>query len=276
MQRLFEQMQLPLAYFQICDGFMTTVFSHNNRNQTGQPESYEFAVHCIAKQGDWALAMTHDASSRSTSAFLSIDSRMDSGGIVNDLQDFQSSAAHPMLVPCIMFSNTLRLAVQRRRSLKERLQWLEESLKSIDRKGTVNTEVDFSTDQYESTEQDLESFFKVLESCRKDQESRKGMYEFWRGYKAAVDSGFSYMRDLLSDTPNDEQFCVHRDLDKWASVIWERLQSLKARDKDHIIRVDNASFMVRRPSKNCGLVNSSTAAIQTHSTTRHEASVWYR
>jgi hypothetical protein len=244
MQSLFGRLRLPRAYFQMCDGFMTTIFAHVNRDQSGRAESYEFAAHCIAKQGDWALAMTHDLRTRSTSAFLSMDARINSDDIVNDLHDFGSSAAHPMLIPCIMLSNTLRLAISRRRSLKERLQWLEDSLKSIDRKGTLNHEVDFSNDEYETTQQDLESFFKVLESCRKDQESRKGMYEFWGSYKAAIENGFAYAKENMDDNTNDGYFRIHQDLEKWAIVISNRLQSLKARDKDHIIRVDNASFMV--------------------------------
>jgi hypothetical protein len=178
---------------------------------------------------------------------LSVDERIKSTEIVQDIQDFQNSASHAMLLPCIMLSTTLKLAIQRRRSLKERLQWLENSIKSIDRNGSGNLNLNFSTTEYEKTQQDLDSFFKVLESCRKDQESRKGMYEFWRSCKSAIDNGFCYAEEVLANATDEGHFRIHQDLKKWATVTWQRLESLKARDKDHIVRVDNASFMVALP-----------------------------
>jgi hypothetical protein len=73
------------------------------------------------------------------------------------------------------------------------------------------------------------------------------LYQFWNSYKAAIDNGFKYAEDVLANASDDHRLSVHQDLKIWAAVTWERLLSLKARDKDHIIRVDNASFMVVQP-----------------------------
>jgi hypothetical protein len=244
MRSTFEQLDLPLSYYQICDGSLTLAFSFIKRDPTGKAVGYNFAAHRITKQGDWTIALSHSATLSTTSAYLSTEACVDSSKIIRDLEEYKNDANDPTLLLCIMFYSIARDAKQRRRSLKDRLHRLEDAIKNFDRKASFDGTVGSASNDYDKNGQDLESFFKILESCRKDQDSRNGRYEFWRSYKDALDRGFKYTKEIMSNSPNDSIFGSHQEHKEWVALTREKLQSLKARDQDYTTRLDNASFTV--------------------------------
>ncbi|CAK3847436.1 Hypothetical predicted protein [Lecanosticta acicola] len=230
MRVVFDSLDLPASYFQIADGSPATARSAIIWNDHGKPERYELVAYCVTKQGDWGMALSHNASTMSTAAFWSVDERIDSQALTQDLHDFQDHAAHPMLIPCIMLSAALRMAVQRRHSIKERISQLESTISAL-RHPVLSVDVD-------EDPPDLDHLFELLQSCRKDQASRRGRYDFWDTFHTAIEEGFTYASSLaINRTARD-------DLYQWSSLTRQRLQSLKARDKDHTHRVDNISALL--------------------------------
>ena len=248
MRQLFHLMHLPATYFQIADGSPATVYSYISSNLDGRASKYELIAHILTKQGNWAMALSHDASLRTTSAFWSVDARIDSTALSEDLLALQEYAFHPMLVPCIMLSATLRMAIQRRHSIKERLDWIEKRVGRISASMAVSSKLHESAPEYAYNTNNIEDLFGLLSSCKKDQESRKGQYEFWNSFNEAIEEGFNYAESILDLTENESRQEGHCDLRKWKALTWQRIRSIMARDEDHNSRVDNVSYTVCRSS----------------------------
>ncbi len=190
------------------------------------------------------MALSHQSKDNSTSAFWSVDRRIDSATLKEDLSALQSYAFHPVLIPCIMLAATLRMAIQRRHSIKERLDWIEKKVARISEELAASSKSDQPDREDEGTENNAEELFGLLNSCKKDQESRKGQYEFWNSFNEAIEEGFTYARNVLELTSNEEHHRAHSDLHKWRSLTWQRIRSIMARDEDHNNRVDNVSYTV--------------------------------
>lgn len=178
MRTVFQNLSLPSAYFEIADGSPATAQSYTFKTQSHNPLRLELVAHCITKQGDWAVALTHSASTGSTTVFWSLDERIDSSRLSEDLLAFPQHAIHPMLIPCIMFAATLRMAVERRHMIKDRLQMLEDSIPRIGRTVSIISEKVHEQDAAFEDSHDFDRLFNLLHSCRKDQASRKGRYDF--------------------------------------------------------------------------------------------------
>lgn len=238
----FADLDLPASYLQIADGSTGTAQAYTYKNFEGRPLSFELVVYCVAKQGDWAIALSHKACTCDTSVFWSLDERINSKSLTADMEALKDFAFHPMLIPCIIFEELLRLAVQRRHSIKERLQTLEHTMTRLGRKASFSLNLDTHHEQQDSGE--LEQLFDLLNSCRKDQASRRGRYDFWRSYHDALQQGMEYTASILATAPNETYWKAHDGLQRWSAMTWQKLESLVARDKDHINRVDNVSNMV--------------------------------
>ena len=240
---VFDTLRLPPSYFQIASGTAGSAQAHIFRSNR-QPEQLEFIAHCLSKQGDWAIALSHDAIKGITSVFWSVDEKIDSVPLLDDLRDFQKYASHPMLVPCIMFAANLRMSEQRRQAIKETLQNLESAIQQISQREASS--YDHNTEAYDHYEQpqSLEVYFQMLHRCRKDQSSRKGRYGFWRDFAGSVDKGFKYVEDSMTNAPDVHLLEAHSELRRWIAVNDKKLESLMARDEDHVYRVDNVSHMV--------------------------------
>ncbi|KAL1586919.1 hypothetical protein WHR41_04177 [Cladosporium halotolerans] len=242
-QSVFDTLRLPSSYFQLASGFAGSAQANIIGDSGGLPVRYELIANCLSKQGDWAIALSHDAKCRVTSVFWSVDEKIDSSLLIDDFQEFQPYASHPMLIPCIMFAASLRMSEQRRQSIKRNLQRLETAIEQINKKEAASDgESAHAQDSFEQP-QSLEFMFQLLHSCRKDQTSRKGRYGFWRSFVDAVESGFGYMEEsgLISDTHILE---AHGELKRWLAVNGNKLESLMARAEDHVCRVDDASHML--------------------------------
>lgn len=225
---MFADLGLPASYFQIADGAPAAVSSHIGRGNNDQAVHFEFIAHCISYQGDWSFAVSHHAATMSTSVFWSVDDKVDSRALVDDLRDLQTHACHPMLIPSIMLSAVFQMAIQRLHSLKSRFSKLEDAISSL-RYSTLPVEDPPA----------LDYLFELLESCRKDQTSRKGRYEYWESFHAAIEAGLAYYSALP-----DHDKRIHSEVKQWVRMIWRRLESVKARDKDHVLRVDNVSALL--------------------------------
>ena len=243
MRAVFDTLRLPPSYLQIASGTAGSAQAHSFRDG-GRPTRHEFIAHCLSKQGDWAIALSHHAAERVTSVFWSVDKTIDSPLLLSDLQNLEKYASHPMLIPCIMFAANLRMGEERRRSIKDRLQQLERVITQISQKEASSYDHDPQTYDHYEQPQSLEMYFQVLHSCRKDQSSRKGRYGFWRSFVEAVDDGFKYFEDVMADHPDAYQRKAHEELRRWFKVNNNKLESLMARDEDHVYRVDNVSHMV--------------------------------
>jgi hypothetical protein len=237
MQGVFETLRLPPSYFQIASGTAGSAQSHTF-SKHAKVGRHEFIAHCLSKQGDWAIALSHDAKSCVTSVFWSVDDKIDSESLLNDFREFQKYASHPMLIPCIMFAANLRMSEQRRHNIKRTLQELEGDITRISQKEAASHDHDSQTPDH------LEIYFQMLHSCRKDQSSRKGRFGFWQGFVAAVNEGFDYVERMLADSPDPDLHEAHEELKRWISINGKKLDSLMARDEDHVHRVDNVSHMV--------------------------------
>jgi hypothetical protein len=259
-QTVFATLRLPPSYSQIAQGTAGSAQAHTTRNHSsGAPESFEFIAHYTSRQPSWSLSLSHDPSNKVTSVFWSVEAKMDSAALLEDLRDFERFALHPMLVPCIMYAANLRMNEERRRSIKTRVAELENSIRGmIQREASSpppsSSSYSFDRDNAhknqdchgEQAPPSLETYFQVLHSCRKDQSSRKGRYRFWRNFVEALEEGFEYVEALMaeSDSPDVYLLEAHRELQRWVKVNDKKLESLMARDEDHVCRVDNVSHMV--------------------------------
>jgi hypothetical protein len=256
-QTLFATLKLPPSYFQIAHGTAGSAQAHITRQTpSGNPERYEFIAHYISRLGDWALALSHDPNKRVTSVFWSIDSKIDSAALLEDFRDFEQFALHPMLVPCIMFAANLRMNEQRRKSIKNRVLELENSIRGLIQREASSSSTSSLLDRDDANgnhrhrdgqaPQNLETYFQVLHSCRKDQSSRKGRYRFWRSFVEALEEGFEYVEALIAASKSPDVYILeaHQELKRWVEVNDKKLESLMARDEDHVCRVDNVSHMV--------------------------------
>lgn len=243
-RNVFRRLRLPTSYFQVADGSPATVYSYTTCTSSGDATKYELVAHVLTKQGDWAMALAHDLGDDSTSVFWSVDSRIDSATLKEDLFALQECAIHPMLIPCIMLAATLRMAIQRRHSIKGRLDWIEKRVARMSEIMAISSEraKDEGDDPADSPSSG--ELFELLNSCKKDQESRKGQYEFWNSFNEAIEEGFKYAHIMLSSKPSERHFKAHRELKKWKSLTWQRIRSIMARDGDHNNRVDNVSYAV--------------------------------
>lgn len=124
------------------------------------------------------------------------------------------------------------------------MELLEKSINGIQQKANLERAGNLSTDVQSRKELDFDYLFYLLEGCRKDQDSKRGRYEFLKSFQDAIDAGFAYTEELLQASLDDNDLAGHRDLNKWAAMTSQKLQSLKARVEDYTTRVDNASFKV--------------------------------
>lgn len=240
---VFESLDLPSSYFQIADGSLATVLAHTHVQNEGMYQ-FELVAHCLTKQGDWAMALSHRSDTLTTSVFLSVDRRVRSDLLTDDLKLLSDYSVHPMLLPCIVFSATFRMAALRRTVIKGKVSRLEKALARITSRQTPKSDAYHSMETFEDEGEGVSHLFELLQGCRNDQASRKGQSDFWKSYNDAIDEGFRYTTRLLAISHNEQLFKAHKELQHWKMFIWQRLQSLNERDKDHANRVDNLSHMV--------------------------------
>lgn len=263
LRHLFVGLHLPEAYLHIADGspaVVQTMISHGHEDgddgadadadadviPDNAPVKCEFVAHCVSKQGDWALALTHDRRSRHVSAFWSVDGRIDSSRLLGELRSLQDHAFHPMLLPCIMFAETLRASVARRNAIKTRLKRLEDAILKLHRRASRLHDQDAEAyGWWAELPAEIDLLFDLLHACKKEQASREGRYEFWRSFHSAIQHGLDYAQDAMKALPRREFARVHSELRQWSALVWQKLESLKARDKDHVSRVADVSDMVR-------------------------------
>jgi hypothetical protein len=204
----------------------------------------EFSSYCVSKQGDWSLALSYCASKRETAAFWSVEEGVDPQSLINMLMTFRDLSVHPMLIPCIMFAKILEQALQRRSSLKRRIQSLETALQDVSKKIAQSSREKTPQQEQDADDgaEDVGLLLVQLQSCRNEQGSREGRYHFWESYHRALTSGL----DLTAVTePNADFAAAETNLRQWKNIVWEKLQSLQARDKDHVNRVNIVAEMVR-------------------------------
>jgi hypothetical protein len=155
-----------------------------------------------------------------------------------------------------MFAANLRMSEQRRHAIKDTLQSLESAIQQISQKEASSYDRDAEAYDHYEQPQSLEIYFQMLHRCR------KGRYGFWRDFVGAVEEGFKYIEDLMADSQDDWLLEAHNELRRWIAVNDKKLESLMARDEDHVYRVDNVSHMV------CGVDNWRVALLLTvHSST---------
>lgn len=246
LRRVFAKLDLPTSYLQVSDGLPCVTHSQIVHSHRGQAIRYEFIAHCTTKEGNWSMALSHDAKAAYTSVFWSVDDRVNSDALLDDLGMFRKYAHHPMLLPCVMFASNLRAAVGRRNTIKEKLVSLEQTILSINTNVVQTSEAQSRLAQKcPDGSEGIENLFNLLHNCRRQQDSREGRYEFWRSFHAAILDGFEYTEHALSCTPAQDLHNAHSELRQWTSITWQKLESLKARDKDYINRANDASDMVR-------------------------------
>ncbi|KAF2161562.1 hypothetical protein M409DRAFT_27958 [Zasmidium cellare ATCC 36951] len=244
-RRIFQDLDLPQSYFHISSGSLVLARSNVVREEDGTPSGYEFIAHCPSTQGDWALALSHSVATRTTSAYWSVDHRIDSKTLLSDLAAFQSHAFHPMLIPIIMFSSILQRALDRRIAMKSKLTTLEETILLITQKAAKTTEEDFQEfNWYFKQPGGMETMFELLESCRREQTSRKGRYQYWEMLYKAILEGMEYAEVALAHVRREDFRRVQEDLKQWVALTWMKFESLRARDEDHVSRVNDASDML--------------------------------
>lgn len=141
-----------------------------------------------------------------------------------------------------MFFQILELAVERRKVLKHKLHELENTMREVNTRMAWVTKLDgrqhTSPRDHDSDNQKL---FALLQSCREAQASRDGRYHFWATYHAALKDGLVFVAKGGLD---GELAIADASLRRWSEIIWTKLESLQARDKDQIERVNIASDMV--------------------------------
>jgi hypothetical protein len=243
---VFEILDLPSGYFQVADGSLSLV--HASRCRVGAGSSsirgFEFIAYCVTKQGDWSMALRHQQSTRRTSVFWSLDKRIDSERLVEQMHHLQEYACHPMLLPCIMFEAILKTGLERRHTIKAHLRVLEHEVQKANRTAAASADRTKRTDDDgETCSNDLEQLFERLQSCRRAQASREGRYELWRSFQDAIAHGFQYCKEI--PTSNNTKFAAaDTALRQWFELTWTKFESLKARDKDHVERINNLSDVV--------------------------------
>lgn len=244
-KQVFSALKLPLAYLMIADGALGISHSHIIRDAFDRPIRFDFIVHCASKQGDWSMALSHSVATRDTSAFLSIELDMDKPPIVDALRTWQDYAFHPAYLPCIMFADMLRKSVKRRFQIKTRIRALEETLRTVTKAAQRAPGPEYENfDRMLEEPQRIETLFDLLHGCRKDQSSREGRYELWSTYYGAIHESLCYAENAIKWVEPEHFRKIHSDLRQWSQLTWRKFESLKARDKDHIARVDNLSAMV--------------------------------
>ena len=251
-QNIFTSLDLPSTYLQVAEGSLSLVQSMVSYDRYGNVAKYEFIAHCLTKQGNWAMALSHRRSTRNTSVFWSVDHRMNSNHLLNNLQQFQEFGFHPLLVPCIMFAETLRISMERRLSIKEKLRVLENEIHSVNRQASVGHSGDLSSSIGSFVHpQSLERIFELLNSCRAEQASREGRYELWRSYHQAITEGLEYSEKAFADLQQEKFLAAHLELKQWTTLLWRKFESLKARDMDHVERINNISDIVCTETLHC-------------------------
>nr|OQO23012.1 hypothetical protein B0A51_09181 [Rachicladosporium sp. CCFEE 5018] len=243
-EHLFDGLKLPSTYFQISDGLAGSAQAQIHYSSSAVPSSFDLITHCVSKQGDWAIALSHSAVTHETTAFWSVDSRFDADELIEDLAAFKHCAAHPLMVPCIMFAANLRMSEKRRQSIKERLHRLEHSISELARVDALSDANDFTRTREDAGSQRLETLYEVLHSCRKDQASREGRYGFWRECSAALDEGLKYVDLLMLHDHTLPLRNAHDELLQWKNVAYHKFESLMARDKDYVNRVNTVSDLL--------------------------------
>ncbi|GAB7325663.1 hypothetical protein MBLNU13_g09640t1 [Cladosporium sp. NU13] len=244
LRSVFDTLRLPSSYFQIASGSVGSAQSHTLYDSGDRPYRHEMIGHCVSQQGDWALALSHDAAKRVTSVFWSVEKPINSKALLDDFHAFQKYASHPMLIPCIMFASSLRTSEERRQSIKDRLVKLESTIAKISVKEAHAFDHDMRSYGRSEHPQSLETLLQILHSCRKDQSSRKGRYKFWRSVVDSIEEGFKYIEAVMAHSPDIHLLEAHRELRKWVRVNEKKLESLMARDEDHVDRVENVSHML--------------------------------
>ena len=242
MRKLFTDLKLPSSYFHIADGSSGVAHSHSTLTRSGQPESFEFVTHCLTKQGDLAIALSHRVATGAVAVYWSLDDRIDSQALVTDMLSLQQYAFHPVFVPCLMLSEIRRMAVKRRQSIKERLSKLETALAAL---SCHQKQTEPESGDQEGVE--FDRLFELLISCRRDQASREGRYDFWQSYYQGIDNGLQYYEKVSAQEQgeaNELRRQAHTEIRHWAELTWQRFESLRARDRDHVARVEDASIMV--------------------------------
>ncbi|CZT25476.1 uncharacterized protein RCC_11208 [Ramularia collo-cygni] len=248
----FNNMNLPSSYLNIADGSLAVSRAQIFHDQSGKIIiSCEMIVYFVSKRGDWSLALSHNASTKDTSIFCSLDEVIDGKPVVEDLIAMQDLSFHPMLMPCILFENVVvGMGLKRRRSIKKKLQILEHAMSGISKSGLASNGSEES-DEYGAAE--WTNLYELLDSCRNDQASREGRYEFWESYNDMMRTGFEYSSELPFIVDDETHRKVHCELEQWSSLTWQKLKSLIARDKDHINRVKNASTLLYNLAQQRGM-----------------------
>ncbi|EMC99208.1 hypothetical protein BAUCODRAFT_31545 [Baudoinia panamericana UAMH 10762] len=238
LQSFFRDFDLPLSYLQIADGSLGVAHAQTTTDGSKRTTKYTFIAHCTFKRGDWAMALSHDRTRKCTSLFWSVDNRVNVRSITQNLEHLKEFAFHPVLAPCIMFNELLRVALERRRAIKKKIAILEETVGRL----TMSTSP-WSHNRTVSTSglQDIEHLIKLLNSCRSEQISREGRYHLWTSVHNAIQVGFAYAEKALDHVPQPVFLKAHCELQDWTALSWRRLESLIARDVDHVSRVDNVS-----------------------------------
>lgn len=191
------------------------------------------------------MALSHSPTSRCTSVFWSVDERIDSDLLLAEVGAFQDFAFHPMLVPCVMFAATLEIGIKRRHSIKQKLRVLESGTHRLIQQGAQSSINDHrGYGRLHEASASIETLFELLGSCRREQASREGRYHFWSSYHDVLVEGFKYAEQALTYVPPDLFIKAHLGLQQWTAITWRKFESLKARDVDHVARVDNVSDMV--------------------------------
>lgn len=174
-----------------------------------------------------------------------MDERIHASRLLEDLAACQQYAFHPMLVPCVMLSAGLRMAVERRHLIKELLAKLEATVQALSLQSSQQTSGDTEKPpDLVLRSRHIESALELLSSCRRAQASRDGRYDFWNNFHRAVEAGLVYADVELSHVPRDSLTRAQNELRRWTALASRKFESMKARDSDHIARVDIASQMV--------------------------------
>jgi hypothetical protein len=245
LRHIFQRLELPVAYLQIADGSLSMVQSAIAYDKQGRARQFEFIAHCITKQGDWAMALSHRRVSKDTSVYWSVDHDTNSTLLLEEMHECLELCFHPLLLPCIMFATTVQKSQERRSAIKAKLQIIEQGAYTFSRDPTFTADADFWSNQYDSRFK-LEHLFELLQSVRREQASREGRYQLWDSYHSALLEGLEYCDQVFSDSDSDRILSAHQELKQWIGLLWKKFESLKARDMDHVQRIKNLSKIVGR------------------------------
>lgn len=122
----------------------------------------------------------------------------------------------------------------------------EETIRLITQKAAKTTDEDFQEfNWYLKQPGGMETMFELLESCRREQASRKGRYQYWHMLYSAILQGIDYAEHSLSHVPREDFRQAQSNLKQWMAITWMKFETLMARDEDHIARVNDAFDMVK-------------------------------